>query len=67
MDQRTGQIVDEILEERQRVGDDIAALERKVTEATTWQGYVARKPWIALALAAGGGFLLTMLFTPKSH
>jgi ElaB/YqjD/DUF883 family membrane-anchored ribosome-binding protein len=67
MDQRTGQIVDEILEERQRVGDDIAALERKVKEATTWQAYVARKPWTALALAVGGGFLLTMLFTPKSH
>jgi ElaB/YqjD/DUF883 family membrane-anchored ribosome-binding protein len=67
MDQRTGQIVEEILEERQRVGDDIAALERKVKEATAWQGYFARKPWMVVALAVGSGFLLSTLLTPKSH
>lgn len=67
MDQRTGQIVEEILEERQRVGDDIAALERRVKGNTTWQGHFARKPWMVVALAIGGGFLLSTLFMPKSH
>ncbi|MGB6942270.1 MAG: hypothetical protein WBE37_07755 [Bryobacteraceae bacterium] len=67
MDERTGQIVGELLEERQRLGDSVAELERKVKESTNWRGYFARKPWVALGLALGGGLLLSALFTPKSH
>ncbi len=51
MDERTDQVVGEILEERQRLGDSVAELERKVKESTSWRGYFARKPWIALGLA----------------
>jgi len=65
MDERTGQIVGTILEERQRLGDNIAELERKVKDATTWRTYFARKPWTALGLALGGGFLLSALFAPR--
>ena len=67
MDQRTGQIVGNVLEERQRLGDNIAELQRKVKESTTWESLFARKPWAMLALAVGGGFLLSSLFSPKSR
>ena len=67
MDQRTSQIVEEIFQERQRLGDNIAELEQKVKEATSWRGYFARKPWMAIGLAVTGGLLLSTLFTPKSH
>lgn len=65
MDERTGQIVGTILEERQRLGDNIAELERKVREGTSWRAYFVRKPWTALALALGGGLLLSSLVTPR--
>jgi ElaB/YqjD/DUF883 family membrane-anchored ribosome-binding protein len=64
MDQRTGQIVSEILEERQRLGGNIAELEHKV-RAASWQSYFARKPWALLGLAVGGGFLLSALLLPR--
>jgi ElaB/YqjD/DUF883 family membrane-anchored ribosome-binding protein len=67
MDERTSQIVEEIVDERQRLGDNIAELERKVRESTSWRAYFARKPWIALGLALGGGLLLSALFTPRSR
>ncbi len=67
MDQRTSQIVGEIFEERQRLGDNIAELEQKVREATSWRGYFAKKPWMAIGLAVTGGLLLSALFTSKSH
>lgn len=67
MDERTSQIVGEIAEERQRLGDNIAELERKVRDSTSWRLYFERKPWTALGLAVGGGFLLSALFTPRSR
>jgi len=67
MDERTGPIIGEIFEERQRLGDNLAALERQVRESTTWRGYFVRKPWTMLALALGGGILLSSLFALKSR
>lgn len=67
MDERTSQIVEEIAEERQRLGDNIAELERKVRVSTSWRAYFERKPWVSLGIAMGGGFLLSALFTPRSR
>lgn len=67
MDERTAQVVGEILEERQRLGDNIAELGQKIKEKASWRGYFARKPWTMLGIALGGGLLLSMLFLPKSH
>jgi len=67
MDERTSQIVGEINDERQRLGDNIAELERKVRDSTSWRMYFERKPWMVLGLALGGGFLLSALFTPRSR
>jgi ElaB/YqjD/DUF883 family membrane-anchored ribosome-binding protein len=64
MDERTSQIVEEIVEERQRLGDNIAELERKVRDSTSWRVYFERRPWAALGVALGGGLLLSALLPP---
>jgi len=61
MDERTGQIINDLLRERERLGDNIVELERKVKQKVSWRGYFAKKPWAVLALAAGGGFLVSRL------
>jgi ElaB/YqjD/DUF883 family membrane-anchored ribosome-binding protein len=65
MDERTSQIVGEIVEQRQRLGDNIAELERKVRDSTNWRAHFERKPWLALGLAMGGGFLLSALLLSR--
>ena len=67
MDERTSQIVKDISEERQRLGDNIVELERRVRTAATWRRYFARQPWAMLGLALGGGLLLSALFVPRSR
>jgi ElaB/YqjD/DUF883 family membrane-anchored ribosome-binding protein len=58
MDQRTARIVKDIAEDRQRLGDNIAELERKLRQAADWRSYYARNPWTMLGVALGGGFLV---------
>ena len=65
MDERTGTIIKDILEERQRLGDNLEDLGKKVREVTDWRIYFHRKPWILMGLAVGGGFLLSALLTPS--
>jgi hypothetical protein len=65
MDQRAVEVIKEIAEQRQRVGDDIAQFERKVRETVDWRAQFAANPWGMLALALSGGFLLAGLFIPK--
>jgi ElaB/YqjD/DUF883 family membrane-anchored ribosome-binding protein len=65
MDERTSQIVGAIAEERERLGDTIAELERRVRESTSWRVRFRRKPWLAVGLALGGGLLLSALFAPR--
>lgn len=65
MDERTGQVVSELLKERERLGDNIAELERKIRQKTSWQVYFARKPWATLAVAISLGFLLSTMLVRK--
>jgi len=67
MDERTGQIVEELLEERQRLGDSIAELERKIQQAASWRAYFERSPWLVLGIALGSGFLLSALISKRSR
>jgi ElaB/YqjD/DUF883 family membrane-anchored ribosome-binding protein len=61
MDERTGQIINDLLRERERLGDNVAELERKIKTKVSWRGYFAKKPWTVLAIAAGGGFLVSRM------
>lgn len=67
MDERTSQIVGEIADQRQPLGDNIAELERKVRDSTSWRLYFERKPWTALGIVMAGGLLLSALFLPRSR
>ena len=61
MDERAGQIINDLLRERERLGDNVAELEQKIRHKVSWRGYFAKKPWAVLAVAAGGGFLLSRM------
>ncbi len=65
MDERTGQIVSELLKERERLGDNIAALERKVKQKISWEVYFAKQPWLVMGIAVALGFLLSRLVLTK--
>lgn len=67
MDERTSQIVSHLSEQRQRLGDNVVELQRKVREATNWRACFRRRPWLALGLALGGSVLLSVLFLPRSR
>lgn len=66
MDERTSQIVNDLLKERERLGDNIAELERKIKQRVSWRGYFAKRPWATLGIALGGGFLVSRFFVRKS-
>jgi len=61
MDERAGQIVKEIAEERLQLGDSVQALQEKVVQGSNWRVHFARHPWMSLAVAAGSGFLASRL------
>ena len=65
MDEGTGTIIKDILEERQRLGDNLEELEQKVREAADWRTYFNRKPWVLMGVALGGGLLLSALLVPS--
>lgn len=65
MDEGTVAVIKNIQEERQRLGDNLEDLEKRVREVTNWRTYFNRKPWILMGLAAGGGFLLSAFLVPS--
>lgn len=62
MDERTAEIVKELQEKRERLGDSFSELEIKVREASNWRTYYQKNPWPLLGVAAGIGFLFSGLF-----
>jgi len=67
MDERAVEIVNEIEEDRERLGDDLAHLERRVRQRTDWRTYFAKRPWTVLGIAVVGGFLLSALTSWRSR
>ena len=67
MDERTSTVVKDIFKERQKLGENLAELEIKVREAANWRTYFNKNPWMMMGLAAGGGFILSALFAPRSR
>lgn len=67
MDERTSEIVKELTEQRERLGDNFAELETRVRQAADWRTYYHRNPWALLGMALGGGLLLSSLLPSRSR
>jgi len=61
MDERAGQIVSQLSEQRQRLGDDIFLLERKLRGAANRRAYFIRRLLWTVGLAVGGLLVYTRL------
>ena len=59
MDDRAAQAVKEIAEERQRLADQVEALEQRVRASVDWRRYAGRNIWLTLGLAFVGGFIVS--------
>ena len=66
MGETTDQIERHISEQRHELGDNIHELQQKVKTAFDWRAQVQEHPGTMLAVAAGGGLLLSLLFGGRS-
>jgi len=66
MGETTDQIERHISETRNELGDNIHELQQKVKTAFDWRAQVQERPGTMLAIAAGGGLLLSFLFGGRS-
>jgi ElaB/YqjD/DUF883 family membrane-anchored ribosome-binding protein len=67
MDERATEIVKDILDERQKLGDNLSELETKMREAANWRTYFNRNPWAVMGAALGGGLLLSRIVPPRRN
>jgi len=63
MGEKPDQIERHIYEKRNELGENIHELQEKVKTAVNWRAQFDRRPWAMMALAFGGGFLVSMLFS----
>ena len=62
MGERSDQIEQEIAETRNDLNENISELERKVKSAVDWRSQFEERPGAMLALAFGGGMILSAMF-----
>lgn len=67
MDERKARVIRELAEQRQRLGDDISALELQFSRVVDWRTYFISSTWLVLGLAAGAGYLLSAMFSRRSR
>lgn len=65
MDAQSEQIIKDIQEKRERLGDNITELENRVRDAADWRTYFNRNPWLMMGAAAAGGFLMSAILVPS--
>ena len=65
MDAPSEQIVKDIQENRERLNDNLTALETRMREAVDWRVYYNRNPWIVIGAAFMGGLFLSSILTPS--
>ena len=61
MDEKPNEIMQRIESQRDRLGQNIQELERRVKETTDVKAQFERHPMVAVGLAFGGGLLLSSL------
>ena len=67
MDAQSQQLIRDIEDKRERLGENLVELETRVRDATNWRTYYNRNPWIMLGAALAGGFLVSSIVTPPSR
>jgi len=65
MGERSDQIEQEIREKRDQLSDNFGELEQKLKRAVDWRAQFQQRPGTLLAVAFGGGALLSTLFAPR--
>ena len=65
MDTQSEQIIKNIQDHRERLGDNLAELETRVREAADWRTYFSRNPWLMMGAAAAGGLLVSAMLVPS--
>ena len=65
MDAQSEQIIKNIQERRERLGDNLAELETRVRDAADWRTYFSRNPWLMMGAAAAGGLLMSAMLGPS--
>ncbi len=65
MDAQSEQIIKNIQDKREQLGDNLAALEVKVRDATDWRTYFNRNPWAILGAAVASGLLASAILIPS--
>lgn len=65
MVQTSNQIEQHIQETRNDLGDNFNELEAKVKSAVDWRAQFDERPWTLMAVAFGGGLLLSALFPAR--
>jgi hypothetical protein len=67
MGETSNQIERHIVETRDDLGENLSELEEKVKKAIDWRAQVNERPWTMIAVAFGGGVLLSALSpSPRS-
>jgi len=61
MDERPGEIVSHIEQQRERLGRNLDELENKVKSTTDWRTHFDKNPMLAMGVALGGGILLSAM------
>jgi hypothetical protein len=65
MGQTSNQIEQHIQETRNDLSDNFSELEAKVNSAVDWRAQFDERPWTLMAVAFGGGLLLSALFPAR--
>jgi hypothetical protein len=65
MTETPNEIMEEIESYRSHLGEDLTALESRVRDATTWQTYYNRHPYLFVGTALGGGLLLSGILSSR--
>lgn len=65
MTETPDEIMQEIESYRSHLGKDLTTLESRVRDATTWQTYYNRHPYLFVGTAVGGGLLLSGILSRR--
>jgi ElaB/YqjD/DUF883 family membrane-anchored ribosome-binding protein len=55
-----------IIAKEEEIAETFEEISERVKEKLDWHGYVADAPFLALGVAAGAGFLASMMLVPKT-